>query len=95
MVDARLLAPGYFCLANLLGDVWLAQGTDRGLSLDLSILKFHSDIVDVVIYGKESARSGRKMGHLVSYGATAESAVAAAKHVRTELSRLPAARPSK
>jgi 5-(carboxyamino)imidazole ribonucleotide synthase len=87
MVDPRLLAPGYFCLANLLGNIWLAQGTDKGLSLDLSALKFHADIVDVVIYGKESARSGRKMGHVVSYGATAESAITAARDVRRELGR--------
>jgi 5-(carboxyamino)imidazole ribonucleotide synthase len=89
MVDPRLLAPGYFCLANLLGDVWLAQGTDKGLSLDLSALKVHADIVDLVIYGKESARSGRKMGHVVSYGATAESAIAAARDVRSSLAKIP------
>jgi 5-(carboxyamino)imidazole ribonucleotide synthase len=87
MVDPRLLAPGYFCLANLLGEVWLSQGTDQGPALNLSALKFHTDIVDVVIYGKQSARTGRKMGHIVSYGATAESAIAAARNVRSELAR--------
>lgn len=87
MVEPRLLAPGYFCLANLLGDVWLSQGTDIGRALNLSALKFHADIVDVVIYGKESARSGRKMGHVVSYGATAEQAIAAVRDVRAELGR--------
>jgi 5-(carboxyamino)imidazole ribonucleotide synthase len=85
LVDPRLLSPGYFCLANLLGDVWLAQGTDKGLALDLSALKSHSDVIDVVIYGKEIAKSGRKMGHLVSYGATADSAIAAARNVRSAL----------
>jgi len=87
LIEPRLLAPGYFCLANLLGDVWLAQGTDKGTDLDLSALKFHADIVDVVIYGKETARSGRKMGHVVSYGATADSAVQSVRNVRNELAR--------
>jgi 5-(carboxyamino)imidazole ribonucleotide synthase len=85
LIEPRLLAPGYFCLANLLGDVWLAQGTEKGPELDLSALKFHGDIVDLVLYGKETARKGRKMGHLVSYGSTPEEAVAAARKVRSEL----------
>jgi len=89
VVEPRLLAPGFYCLANLLGDVWLAQGTDSGPALDLSVLKYHSDIVDVVIYGKASARPGRKMGHVVSYGATADSAIAAVKHLRSELGAAP------
>ncbi len=87
LIEPRLLAPGYFCLANLLGDVWLAQGTDKGKDLDLSVLKFHADIVDVVIYGKETARTGRKMGHVVSYGATSGSAIEAAREVRNGLAR--------
>jgi 5-(carboxyamino)imidazole ribonucleotide synthase len=92
LVEPRLLASGYYCLANLLGEVWLAQGTDKGPELDLQALKFHPDIIDLVIYGKESARAGRKMGHVVGYGATADSAIAAVKDVRAALACVPGGR---
>jgi len=85
MVEPRLLAPGYFCLANLLGDVWLAQGTEEGAKLNLQALKTHVDVVDLVLYGKESARAGRKMGHVVSYGVSAKEAVEAARDARAAL----------
>ncbi|MBS1989311.1 MAG: ATP-grasp domain-containing protein [Cyanobacteria bacterium SZAS LIN-3] len=85
LVEPRLLTPGYFCLANLLGEVWLGQGTESGAALSLNALKYHADVVDVVLYGKESARAGRKMGHLVTYGASAAEAIEAARNARTEL----------
>ena len=66
-------------MTNLLGDVWLAQGaTGFGADLDLRSMSQHPQVVDVVIYGKREARAKRKMGHFVTYGETADSAVDAA-----------------
>lgn len=76
------LLPGAFCMANLLGDVWLAQGREE---LDLSAWSDFPDVLDVVLYGKREARQGRKMGHLVTAAPDAETAVARARAFRERL----------
>ena len=78
----RLVGPDVFCMGNLLGDVWLAQGRR---DLDLSCLRDFPDVIDVVLYGKHSAQPKRKMGHFVTQAAEAERAVAVAKAFRHKL----------
>jgi 5-(carboxyamino)imidazole ribonucleotide synthase len=82
----RMLAPGYFCMGNLLGDIWTKQGHGARDELDLSALKTHPDIIEVVIYGKTEPKAKRKMGHLIAYAASPEEAEAAVKRARQSLS---------
>lgn len=79
----EILAPGYFCMGNLLGDVWLAQGDSQQLNLQ-ALSKF-PDVIDVVLYGKEEPRAKRKMGHFVTYAHSAERALATAHAFRDAL----------
>jgi 5-(carboxyamino)imidazole ribonucleotide synthase len=92
--EPKILATGTYCMGNLLGDVWLSQSAGRdaanagvGTDLDLRAWKDHPSIIDVVLYGKHEARSGRKMGHFVAYGDTADDAVQSARAFRQQLSQ--------
>lgn len=81
-----LVSDGTFCMTNLLGDQWIAQGaTNFGADLDLHTLSDHPQVIDVVLYGKKEARIKRKMGHFVTYGESAESALEAAKSFKESL----------
>jgi 5-(carboxyamino)imidazole ribonucleotide synthase len=66
-------------MANLLGDVWQAGEPDWALALENSNVKLH-------LYGKQEARTGRKMGHLTAMAETAESAVEIVRKARKDLS---------
>ncbi len=83
----KLLAPGYFCMANLLGDVWLSQNRSNTDDLNLVALKANKDVIDLVIYGKKEARPRRKMGHFVIYETDATRAFESAKTFRNELAK--------
>jgi 5-(carboxyamino)imidazole ribonucleotide synthase len=83
LVPPRLVSGGAFCMANLLGEVWEAQGGGEGL--DLSSWEGHSDLLEVVLYGKRGVAPKRKMGHLTVRGGDAEGAIAAARACRAEL----------
>jgi 5-(carboxyamino)imidazole ribonucleotide synthase len=78
------LHSGGWCMGQLLGDVWLAQGRDGG-PLDLSAWRDFPDVVDVYVYGKREARRGRKMGHFVVRAETADDAAARALEFRRAL----------
>ncbi|HZT34810.1 MAG TPA: hypothetical protein VFA15_02745, partial [Nitrososphaera sp.] len=81
-----LVSEGTFCMTNLLGDIWLAQGaTAFGADLDVRSLTEHPQVIDMVLYGKKEARAKRKMGHFVTYGETADSAVTAARNFKQAL----------
>jgi 5-(carboxyamino)imidazole ribonucleotide synthase len=54
-------------MANLLGDLWTAGEPDWSAVASFPEVKIH-------LYGKAEARPGRKMGHLVGFGATAAEA---------------------
>lgn len=84
LTPPRMNGEGAWCMANLLGDVWLAQRSDK---LDLSCWREHPAVVDVVLYGKKAARARRKMGHFVTHAATPEEAMAAARAFREALSK--------
>ncbi len=71
-------------MANLLGEVWEAQGAAE--RLDLSPWEGLPDLLEVVLYGKSGVARKRKMGHLITRGADAEAALAAARSAREALS---------
>lgn len=83
------LHPGAWCMGNLLGDVWRAQGRGGG-ALDLSAWKDFPQVVDVYLYGKAEARPRRKMGHFVVRGPSAEEAMRTARAFRAALMGEPA-----
>lgn len=76
--------PGAWCMGNLLGDVWRAQGRQGG-PLDLSAWARFPEVVDVYLYGKAEARPRRKMGHFVARAQTADEAMKAARAFRAAL----------
>jgi 5-(carboxyamino)imidazole ribonucleotide synthase len=55
-------------MANLLGDLWSDGEPDWASATSVSDVKLH-------LYGKSSARPGRKMGHLTALSATPEQAL--------------------
>jgi 5-(carboxyamino)imidazole ribonucleotide synthase len=78
----QLVSDQVFCMGNLLGDVWIAQGKQE---LDLSTLNDFPDVIDVVSYGKKDARSKRKMGHFVCRAETHNKAIDTAHKFRNSL----------
>ena len=54
-------------IANLLGDLWEAGTPDFESALTIPDVRLH-------LYGKTSARPGRKMGHLSAVGDSVEEA---------------------
>ncbi len=61
---------GAGAIANLLGDLWLADGPpDVPAALAVPTARLH-------LYGKREARAGRKMGHVSAVGARPEEALA-------------------
>lgn len=69
-------------MANLLGDLWAEGEPDWSAALSFPEVKLH-------LYGKVEARAGRKMGHLVALGDTADRAAALALAARSALVRRP------
>jgi 5-(carboxyamino)imidazole ribonucleotide synthase len=67
-------------IVNLLGDLWMGGTPDFAAALSGAGVRVH-------LYGKRSARPGRKMGHLSTIGASAEDALAAALEAYERLGR--------
>ena len=65
-------------MANLLGDEWSAGEPDWAAAAAFPEVKIH-------LYGKASAKPGRKMGHLIAFGATVEQAAATVRAARASL----------
>jgi 5-(carboxyamino)imidazole ribonucleotide synthase len=65
-------------MANLLGDLWSTGEPDWAAAAAMPEVKLH-------LYGKASARPGRKMGHLTALAATAEEASVLALEARSRL----------
>jgi 5-(carboxyamino)imidazole ribonucleotide synthase len=65
--DVRQVAPA--AMANLLGDLWTPHQPDWCAAAAIPNVKIH-------LYGKLSARPGRKMGHLTALSANVEDATA-------------------
>jgi 5-(carboxyamino)imidazole ribonucleotide synthase len=71
-----LLRPA--AMANLLGDLWSSGEPDWAALLSDPTLKLH-------LYGKATAKPGRKMGHLTALAETAEAAAKRARAARAAL----------
>lgn len=67
-------------MANLLGDLWEAGEPNWRRVLQFSDVKLH-------LYGKQDARTGRKMGHLTALADSAKSAVEIVCKARETLTR--------
>ncbi len=65
--DVSIVRPA--AIHNLLGDLWEGRTPDPVAALQVPRARLH-------LYGKKSARPGRKMGHLSGCGDTAEEALA-------------------
>lgn len=65
-------------MANLLGDLWKNGEPNFAEALKNKAVKLH-------LYGKQEARSGRKMGHLTALAETAEEAVKIVERARRNL----------
>lgn len=65
-------------IANLLGDLWGDSEPPFEKALEIEGVRLH-------LYGKESARPGRKMGHLSASGRTADEAVQRVLEARRRL----------
>jgi 5-(carboxyamino)imidazole ribonucleotide synthase len=63
--STEILRPA--AIANLLGDLWSAGTPDFAAALMVPSVRLH-------LYGKASARPGRKMGHLSAVGLTGDEA---------------------
>jgi 5-(carboxyamino)imidazole ribonucleotide synthase len=73
-----LLRPA--AISNLLGDLWENGTPDFAASLEIPTVRLH-------LYGKASARPGRKMGHLSALGATGQEASDRSLRARDALRR--------
>ena len=67
-------------MANLLGDLWQNGEPNWGQVLKDGNVQLH-------LYGKQEARPGRKMGHLIAYGETAAEASANVRNAKNTLLR--------
>lgn len=74
--DTRLLSP--VTMVNILGDRWIDRSPNWEILLAHPALKLH-------LYGKTSARAGRKMGHFNVLDADASAALALALQMRDAL----------
>ncbi|HEX7888836.1 MAG TPA: 5-(carboxyamino)imidazole ribonucleotide synthase [Ramlibacter sp.] len=74
LVQPRQHSPSI--MLNLLGDLWFARGADEATPDWAAILALPG--THLHLYGKLSARKGRKMGHLTLTGATPEAVRATA-----------------
>jgi 5-(carboxyamino)imidazole ribonucleotide synthase len=74
--STRRFCPGV--MVNLLGDLWAKGEPDWAAACGFDGVKLH-------LYGKATARPGRKMGHLTALGETVESALAQALAARDAL----------
>ena len=65
-------------MVNLLGDIWDDRQPNWAALLQFPQTKLH-------LYGKQSARPGRKMGHYTCLDESLEAALALATHIRAQL----------
>jgi len=74
--DVRVMRPA--AIANLLGDLWLKEEPRFARALAVPEVSVH-------LYEKQTARAGRKMGHLSATADTAEEAVARVLEAKNRL----------
>lgn len=82
LVEPRQHSPAV--MLNLLGDLWFRAGGDEAVEPDWAGI-LDQPGVHLHLYGKRSARRGRKMGHITITARTAEAALKTASSVATHL----------
>ncbi len=70
----------FYCMGNILGDVFLSQK-----EFQLKSWELNPDIVDIRLYGKQEAKEKRKMGHFIATGNSREKALEASEKLRKEM----------
>ncbi len=75
--DPSLLAPAV-AMVNLLGELWIEREPDWGVALADPGASLH-------LYGKATARPGRKMGHITVTAPTPDEAERRARAIRSKL----------
>ncbi|WP_186648879.1 5-(carboxyamino)imidazole ribonucleotide synthase [Fluviispira vulneris] len=70
-LQTPILNEGFYCMGNLLGDIWLEQ--NNKYALNLNAWKENPAVIDVVLYGKKEAKKNRKMGHFVTHSTSKNS----------------------
>ena len=84
--SAELLRPA--AIVNLLGDAWMGpRPPDFAAALAVPGVRLH-------LYGKGTARPGRKMGHMSAIGGTVEEALARVQRAEELLAGTPGPGPS-
>lgn len=83
LTTPEIIGAGAYCMGNLLGEVWQAQGDS--IDLDLSVWERHPAVTEVYLYGKDQVRTRRKMGHFVAHAHNPIDALAAAQQFRRDL----------
>src|SRR5689334_12074369 len=76
--STKILRPA--AIANLLGDLWGDGDPDFAAALAVPTVRLH-------LYGKTSARPGRKMGHLSAVAATGDAAMELVLRARRAMHR--------
>jgi 5-(carboxyamino)imidazole ribonucleotide synthase len=76
--STEILRPA--AIANLLGDLWDEGRPDFVAALDVPAVRLH-------LYGKASARPGRKMGHLSAVGSSGDEALERVLRARAAMRR--------
>ncbi len=80
--DPRRHSPAV--MLNLLGDLWFAEGSDQPREPDWCAVLRHAG-ANLHLYGKSSARRGRKMGHVTIVAETPDAAERVARAVAADL----------
>lgn len=87
MCDLPLGSPklhSHSVMVNLLGDLWFADDVNKSQEPDWSILNSIPNL-KLHLYGKESARVGRKMGHFTVIGDNADAVLKTALEARAAI----------
>ncbi len=70
-------------MLNLLGDLWLQNGEIKKPKFE----EVEGNDINIHLYGKDSPRIGRKMGHITLVGDDIENLIIKAEEIRSKLWR--------
>ncbi|MES2615261.1 MAG: 5-(carboxyamino)imidazole ribonucleotide synthase [Bdellovibrionota bacterium] len=82
-ISNSVLHQNFYCMGNILGDIYIKQGHSK--NLNLNSWNQNPDIIEIRLYGKERAVEKRKMGHFIAVHNSRNNAIAAAEKLRKDL----------
>ena len=82
-IHEPILHKEFYCMGNILGDIYLKQGQNKNINLDA--WKKNPDITEIRIYGKDVAKEKRKMGHFIATHQSRKKALATAEKFRRDI----------